>query len=1027
MRLRDLSIRTKLQGILVVTSGVALLVASVAFTLYDRATFVRAKKDDLSAAARMVGVNSTAALAFGDSKAAGEVLTALQAKQHVTNACVYDKDGRVFAKYTRAGSSGAFSPPPMQKVGSAMVARHMTIFQPITLNGESIGTIFIEADLEDLRDRTTRFVEIAALVLLASLAVAFLLSSRLQRVISGPIAELAETATSVSTHGNYSVRATKRANDEIGLLFDQFNLMLGRIQQRDLALQQAHDGLEARVAERTAYLNALIENSPLAILVLDTELKVQLCNTAFEKLFQYEREEIVGKPISGLFADADLLEARGSSHSPMDQEPLHLVTRRQRKDRSFVDVELHTVAMMVKGKAIGSLVIYQDISVRKRAEDAAQRAKEAAEAANRAKSEFLANMSHEIRTPMNGIMGMTELVLDTELNPEQREYLNLAKLSADSLLSLINDILDYSKIEAGKLEVDAIDFNLGDSLSDTMKTLSLRAHQKGLELAFEIGPEVPDAVIGDPGRLRQIIVNLVGNAIKFTEQGEVVLHVETESRTEEEIRLHVIVADTGIGIPAEKQTAIFGAFNQADGSMTRKYGGTGLGLTISSRLVQLMGGQIWVDSKPGEGSRFHFTVRFALQKTPARIVVPRDPVTLRDIRVLVVDDNATNRHILIKMLQSWHMNPTAVDSGAKAITTLREGKGLGRGFPLILLDAQMPEMDGFALAESIKRSPDWSAATVMMLSSAGQRGDGARCREIGVSAYLTKPVRQTELLDAILTALGTRPAQRLPSSLVTRHSLREDRPRLQILLVEDNAVNQLLALRLLEKQGHAVTIATNGKKALEALKKESFDLVLMDIQMPEMNGWEATKAIREYEKAAGEHIPIVAMTAHAMKGDKERCIAAGMDYYLSKPILIPELLAIVDEVGIRKAVAKGTAAPSKGQRIEFAAALDRMEGDRELFDELVHMFKKECPRAIEEIRRAIAARDATTLERHAHSLKGSSANLGATAVSLAAGALEDCARSGNLKQADDLFKALEQELEHLLSELEAISQSIEVT
>jgi PAS domain S-box-containing protein len=1027
MPARNLSIRTKLQGIVMVTCGAALLIASAVFTLYDRATFVRAKRSDLSAVARVVGVNSTAALAFGDSKAANEVLTALQAKQHVIYAFIYDKDGKVFAQYARAGSFAVFTPPPVQMDQNIVVARHMTFFQPITLNGESIGTIFIEADLEDLHDRTIRFIEIAALVSLASLVVAFLLSSRLQRVISGPIAELADTATSVSTHGNYSIRATKRGNDEIGLLFEQFNLMLEGIQQRDLALQQAHDGLEARVAERTAYLNALVENTPLGILVLDPELKVQLCNTAFEELFQYERKEIAGKPLRTLFADEDVLEAWGSSHSPMDRKPIHLVTRRQRKDRSFVDVELHTVIMMVNGKAIGSLGIYQDISVRKRAEHEAQRAKEAAEAANRAKSEFLANMSHEIRTPMNGIMGMTELVLDTELDPEQREYLNLAKLSADSLLTLINDVLDYSKIEAGKLEVDAIDFNLGDSLGDTMKTLSLRAHQKGLELAFEIGPEVPDAVIGDPGRLRQIVVNLVGNAIKFTEQGEVVLRVETESRTDDQIWLHVVVADTGIGIPAEKQSAIFEAFNQADGSMTRKYGGTGLGLTISSRLVELMGGRIWVESELGKGSRFHFTVCFALQKTPARIIVPRDPATLRDMRVLVVDDNATNRHILIKMLDGWHMNPTAVDSGAKAIVTLRESKGLRRSFPLILLDAQMPEMDGFALAESIKRNPDWSGATIMMLSSAGERGDAARCREIGVSAYLTKPIRQTELLDAVLTALGTRPPQIRPSPLVTRHSLRENRPQLRILLVEDNSVNQLLALRLLEKYGHAVTIATNGKKALDALKTGTFDLVLMDIQMPEMNGWEATRAIREDEQATGEHIPIVAMTAHAMTGDKERCIAAGMDDYLSKPILIPELQAVLDDAGIRKAAAKGTAGPSKDLRIDFAAALDRMGGDRDLFVELAHMFKAECPKTIANIQRAIDAQDAKSLERHAHNLKGSSANLGASAVLLAAGALEDCARSGDLKPAGDLFKAVERELAYFLSELDAIPQSIVTT
>jgi len=490
---------------------------------------------------------------------------------------------------------------------------------------------------------------------------------------------------------------------------------------------------------------------------------------------------------------------------------------------------------------------------------------------------------------MNGIMGMTELVLDTELDSEQREYLNMAKLSADSLLSLINDILDYSKIEAGKLEIDAIDFNLGDAIGDTMKTLSLRAHQKGLELAYDLQPDVPDALFGDPGRLRQIILNLVGNAIKFTEKGEVVLYVHIEWRTSEDIQLHFTVSDTGIGIPAEKQAAIFEAFTQGDGSMSRTYGGTGLGLTISSRLVALMHGRIWVDSELGKGSRFHFTAHFGLQKAPARIAVPRDPITLRDMRVLVVDDNATNRQILLKMLTNWHTNPTAVESGAKAITALREAQGLGRIYPLILLDAQMPEMDGFALAESIKRNPDWKSATIMMLSSAGQRGDAKRCRELGVAAYLTKPVRQAELLDAILTALGTKPIKEATPALVTRHSLRETGNHLHILLVEDNAVNQVLAVRLLEKRGHSVTVAGNGKEALAALEKNTFDLVLMDVQMPEMDGFEATAAIREKEKASGHHVQVIAMTAHAMAGDRERCLEAGMDDYITKPIRPQEL------------------------------------------------------------------------------------------------------------------------------------------
>jgi PAS domain S-box-containing protein len=886
---RDTSIRQKLQGIVMVTCAAALVVATVVFTFYDRATSLRAKTQDLIVSAEIIGSNSTAALTFHDPGSAREILSALQAKQHVINACIYDSDGKVFAKYSRDATPAGFSPPPVQGNGTTVIARHMVLFQNIVLKGDSIGTIYIEADLGDLNERLLRFAEIDFVVLLGSLAVAFVLSYRLQRVISGPIQELADTALAVIAHENYSIRAKKHGHDEIGSLFDQFNSMLDRIQQRDVALQKAHDDLEKRVEERTAFLNALIENSPLAIMVLDSEQKVQLCNPAFEHLFQYTRQEVIGQPVDGLLADGDsLLEARALSLRALDK-PVNLVARRRRKDRSLVDVELHTVGLVVNADVVGSLVIYQDISVRKRAEEAMQQAKEAAEAASRAKSEFLANMSHEIRTPMNGIMGMTELVLDTELDSEQREYLNMAKLSADSLLSLINDILDYSKIEAGKLEIEAIDFNLGDIIGDTMKALSLRAHQKELELAYDVQPDIPNALVGDPGRLRQVIVNLVGNAIKFTEKGEVVVHVQADSRTNDDIELHFTIVDTGIGIAAEKQTAIFEAFTQADGSMSRTYGGTGLGLTISSRLVGFMRGRIWVESELGMGSRFHFTAHFRLQKIPARIIVPRDPKTLRDMRVLVVDDNATNRQILLKMLTNWHTNPTAVESGAKAITALREDQGLGRTFPLILVDAQMPEMDGFALVECIKKNPDWKTATIMMLSSAGQRGDARRCRELGVASYLTKPVRHGELLDAILTALGTWPIKEAAPALVTRHSLREASDHLSILLVEDNAVNQVLAVRLLEKRGHSVTVAGNGKDALAALEKRLFNLVFMDVQMPEMDGFEATAAIREKEKTSGNHLPIIAMTAHAMVGDKERCLEAGMDDYITKPIRIEEL------------------------------------------------------------------------------------------------------------------------------------------
>jgi two-component system sensor histidine kinase/response regulator len=798
--------------------------------------------------------------------------------------------------------------------------------------------------------------------------------------------------------------------------------------RRQLAAYQAsdtaHQRAEAALKQSEERYRSIVEDMHDAYYEMDLKGNLTFFNEALCKLHKRSREELLGTNNRD-YMDAETVGRMLSLYKQVyaTGEPVRgLVWKRTRPDDGARWFEFS--ASLIKngeGKPMGFRGISREITERILGEKTLQKAKEAAEAANRAKSEFLANMSHEIRTPMNGIIGMTELALDTQLTAEQREYLDMVKASGDALLSIINDVLDFSKVEAGKLDLDPINFRLRDSIDDTLKTLALRAHQKGLELASHVLPEVPDALIGDPGRLRQILMNLVGNAIKFTNQGEIVVRVMVEAHGEADTVLHFSVTDTGIGIPPEKQHVIFEAFSQADGSTTRRYGGTGLGLTISTKLVEMMGGQIWVESCAGQGSTFHFTARLGVQKAGAAEIITRQAANWHLLPVLIVDDNATNRNILKGVLANWQMMPTAVESGEAALYALARAREVGAAFPLILLDAQMPEMDGFSLAEKIKRDPDLAGATIMMLSSSGQPGDAARCRELGVAAYLTKPVKQSELFSAIRGLLSAPATDVSKSQIITRHSLRENRRRYHILLAEDNAINQKLAVRLLEKEGHRVVVASTGCQAVAALESEAFDLILMDVQMPEMNGYEATAAIREKEKAAGGHIPIIAMTAHAMKGDRERCLAAGMDGYVSKPIKTEELIVAIEEVAlIQHQEEEKMHSPRIENVFDMEVALSRMDGDMEFLLELARIFLDSCPQSVTDIRAALALGDSQALMQAAHSLKGAVGNFGQGSAYAAAHKLEMLGQAGKLDEGIAACTELMTEIDRLKTALVAL-------
>jgi PAS domain S-box-containing protein len=713
-------------------------------------------------------------------------------------------------------------------------------------------------------------------------------------------------------------------------------------------------------------------------------------NPAWEETLGYTIDELLSRPYVEFVHPEDHGATTAEAKSLTEGAATVLFENRYRcKDGSYRWLAWKTAPRVEQGLLYA---VARDVTEQKRTAAELQQARAAAEAASRAKSDFLANVSHEIRTPMNAVIGMAELLLDTPLRGVQREYLLALKDSAESLLGLIGDLLDFARIEAGKLELGEAAFDVRELLGDTLRTLGVRAHQKGLELVSRIAPEVPAAVVGDPARLRQVIVNLVGNAIKFTASGEVLLEVALAARDASGLKLAFAVTDTGIGIAADKHALIFEAFAQADASTTREYGGTGLGLAIAARIVGAMGGRLEVESVPGSGSRFQFEARFGAVAEPRAATQP--PTRLRGLRVLVVDDNATNRRILEETLRQWRMRPVLAASGRDALAELERAAARGRAFPLVLLDANMPELDGFALAERVRRRRALARTRMLMLTSGPRPGDVRRARALGVASYLIKPVKQSDLLDRILDALAERPAAGPARAGVEAAPGR----RLRVLVAEDNAVNQRVATGMLERAGHRAVVVENGRQALAALARERFDLALMDVQMPELDGLEATAAIRADERERGaRRLPIVALTAHAMKGDAERCLAAGMDAYLAKPLQPRELAAAIASLSPQGAIDEGR-------------LLERVGGDARTLAEVARIFLADAPRRLAAIRRALAKGDARALRGEAHALKGAVSNFAADAATEAAFELQKLGDKGELEEAEPALERLEAEM-----------------